>query len=74
MTSQVLRSLEKRELLIRQQKQGDERAKYPELTPIGLDKLKAAMKDVEAVDQEFFSPLQGNLPEFRQSLQILLPG
>lgn len=72
MTSQVLRSLEKKGLLIRQQKQGDERAKYPELTPAGLDKLKGAMKTVESVDQEFFDSLEGNLQEFRKCLQVLL--
>jgi len=72
MTSQVLRGLEKKRLLQRIQKKGDERAKYPQLTPLGLEKLKVAMKDVEATDKKFFGVLGGDTPAFSQHLRLLL--
>lgn len=54
MTSQVLRTLEKKLLVTRVTKDGDERAKYPKLTADGYKKLKLVMHDVETVDAQFF--------------------
>lgn len=72
MTSQVLRHLEKRQLVARIKKTTDERAKYPALTAIGREKLTAAIKDVETVDHAFFALLQNQQTEFRNCLQLLL--
>lgn len=72
MTSQVLRKLEKLNLITRTHKEGDERAKYPSVTPLGLKKLKAAMKDVEAADTLFFGRLEKDTPRFIKDLNALL--
>jgi aminoglycoside 6'-N-acetyltransferase len=71
MTSQVLRELEKKQLITRIQKAGDDRTKYPILTDEGLNKLASSIKDVENVDQEFFGILgnkQNDLIAFMQNL------
>ena len=72
MTSQVLRGLEKKGLIQRIQKEGDERAKYPQVTLSGLAKLKKAMKDVEAVDAQFFGVLGKKTQGFVRNLQMML--
>jgi DNA-binding MarR family transcriptional regulator len=72
MTSQVLRTLEKKKLVERYQKSGDERAKYPRLTDKGLKILKAAIKEVEALDHNFFNNLEIEYELFLVSLQKLL--
>lgn len=72
MTSQVLRGLEKKDLIKRVHKEGDVRAKYPTLTPSGLAKLKVAMKDVEAVDKKFFGVLGQDIQPFIRNLQLML--
>lgn len=72
MTSQVLRGLEKKGLITRTTRATDERAKYPAVTPQGLKTLKGAMKDVEAVDENFFSTLGSSKQNFIENLQRLL--
>ena len=51
MTSQVLRALEKRGLLKRSQKEGDERSKFSELTDAGSAKIQGAAKDLRCEDE-----------------------
>ncbi len=73
MTSQVVRSLEKKELITRIRKEGDERAKYPKLTSRGLEKLKKVMKVVEAADEIFFEPLGNDVKRLVKQFCVLLP-
>jgi DNA-binding MarR family transcriptional regulator len=42
MTSQILRTLQKRGLVLREQIEGDERAKYSSLSPAGKKLVKKA--------------------------------
>lgn len=71
MTSQVIRTLEKKELIMRIQKEGDTRAKYPTVTPHGLKRLQSAMKSVEDIDEKFFGALAKNI-NITQVLSTLL--
>jgi DNA-binding MarR family transcriptional regulator len=72
MTSQVVRGLEAKGLMVRIQKKDDARAKYPQLTPAGLAKLKKAMRDVEAADEAFFAQLGSKSGQFLKCLKLLL--
>lgn len=72
MTSQVLRGLEKKKLLTRSHKKGDDRAKYPSLTLLGIEKLKMASKAVDQVNQNFFSSLKENEASFNTFMKQLL--
>jgi DNA-binding MarR family transcriptional regulator len=54
MTSQVLRKLEQQDLVDRRPHPRDTRARLLALTPQGRERLTAALKDVEAADEEFF--------------------
>jgi len=57
MTSQVLRTLEKKGLIERFQKKGDERAKLLCLTKEGANLVSKAIPIVEEVDKKFFSKI-----------------
>ena len=72
MTSQVLRMLEKKELVVRSRKDGDERAKYPTVTEKGIDLLQGALRDVELVDLNFFKKVSVDSVVFNQQLRALL--
>ncbi len=54
MTSQILRSLEKKGLIARKQRSGDVRSKCPHLTPKGTQLIEKAIPLVEQVDRSFF--------------------
>lgn len=56
-TSQVLRTLEKRTLIIRKKKAGNEKTKYSTLTNLGHEVLKNAISAVEKFDDDFFKIL-----------------
>lgn len=56
MTSQVVRSLEKKGLLIRSEHASDARALRLTTTPKGREIVKKAQKVVDEVDKCFFSP------------------
>lgn len=71
MTSQILRTLEKRELIERIQLDGNERAKYPRLTQAGRDLVAQAVPLVESVDQHFFKKLGSDLSKYIAILQKL---
>jgi DNA-binding MarR family transcriptional regulator len=66
MTSQVLRSLERKRLLIRDPDAVDTRAKQLRVTDAGAKLAAAAIAAVEAADAEFFAPVP-----HRQTLAIL---
>ena len=55
MTSQVLRTLEGKGLIARQDSPTDARTKIVSATPAGSALASKAVRDVEAVDRDFFS-------------------
>lgn len=71
-TSTVLRTLQKKGLVQRQEHLTDTRAKVVALTPSGVALVKQAVVAVEAFDKAFFSVLGGNLPVFNEGLLQLL--
>ncbi len=72
MTSQVLRSLEKRGLVERHPHPRDTRAKYLLLTADGRSKTAEALPKVEMVDQEYFAVLGQQRKDFNQALRTLI--
>lgn len=58
MTSQVLRSLEKKGYIERHRREGDERSKLPRLTGTGAKLVEKAIPLVESVDDDFFGKLR----------------
>ena len=57
MTSQVLRTLERKELIERYQLDGNERSKYSQLTEHGACLIEQAIPLVEEIDRNFFAKL-----------------
>lgn len=71
-TSTVLRTLQKKGLLQRQEHSTDTRAKTVELTPDGIEMAKLAVKIVEKFDHEFFQVLGHDTKMFNKKLNLLL--
>lgn len=71
-TSTVLRTLQKKGFLGRQEHSTDTRAKTVVLTPIGIEVTKIAVKVVEEFDHNFFQQLGNDLSFFNQNLHSLL--
>lgn len=71
MTSQVLRTLEAKGLLQRQDHPRDARARALRATPAGLDLASRANAVVEDVDRAFFAALGDDGPAFTGMLQRL---
>lgn len=71
-TSTVLRTLQKKGLLQRQEHSTDTRAKTVELTPAGVEMAKLAVKTVETFDHEFFQVLGHDTKMFNEKLNLLL--
>jgi DNA-binding MarR family transcriptional regulator len=71
MTSQVLRTLEKRLLVERRSHPTDSRARSLVVTVAGADLANRAVADVEAVDRRFFEPLGTRRSEFTALLASL---
>lgn len=71
-TSTVLRTLQKKGLLRRQEHLTDTRAKTVELTENGIKTAKLAVKAVEIFDGEFFQPLGDKTKDFNKKLNSLL--
>ncbi|WP_175330688.1 MULTISPECIES: MarR family winged helix-turn-helix transcriptional regulator [Candidatus Ichthyocystis] len=72
MTSQVLRNLEKRGLLSRSQKKGDERAKFPKLTEEGTKKIQEATRDLLKTESDFFAPVEKNREDLDEFLRTVI--
>ncbi len=70
MTSQVLRALEKKELIKRVQKKGNEKAKFPLITAKGAKLVEKAIPIVEAIDHAFFSNQTSSCIQIFQKLLI----
>jgi len=71
-TSTVLRSLQEKGLLKRQEHETDTRAKTVSLTDKGIALVNQAVKTVEQYDDEFFSPLAKESKDFNKKLVALL--
>jgi DNA-binding MarR family transcriptional regulator len=67
MTSQILRTLEKKGYIERKMKEGNEKSKFPKVTKLGAKLIEQAIPIVEQVDQQFF----GVLNDTKQCLKIL---
>jgi DNA-binding MarR family transcriptional regulator len=72
MTSQVLRTLEKKGLLERASHPTDTRAKSIRLTAAGQSLLDKALPLVEETDRRFFATLGDNRPHWVELLKSLL--
>ena len=71
-TSTVLRTLQTKGLLQRQEHSTDTRAKTVALTENGKKIIKQAVKTVESFDEQFFSVLGDKTKDFNKKLQSLL--
>jgi DNA-binding MarR family transcriptional regulator len=71
MTSQVLRTLERKGYIERKQREGDERSKLPHLTEKGAQLVEKAIPLVEAVDCDFFGRLKQDTKKCVDILQRL---
>lgn len=71
-TSTVLRTLQTRGLLKRQEHSTDTRAKIVALTDSGIKTVKQAVKTVEQFDNTFFEPLGNKTKDFNRYLLTLL--
>ena len=72
MTSQVVRSLVKKGLVSRVQKEGDERSKFVALTAEGTKLVQVTVKNVEATDSQFFSHLKDKQKSFLECLVTIV--
>ncbi len=72
MVSKVLRTLEDKGFITREEHQTDTRAKTIKLTPNGEIVLQKALLIIESTDVEFFSFLETNLPLFNSNMLKLI--
>src|SRR5690554_4049256 len=68
MVSKVLRTLQDKKFISRQEHETDTRAKIVKLTNDGAKVLQQALTAVENADIEFFSVLESSLPSFNQNM------
>lgn len=71
-TSTVLRTLQTKELIKRQEHSTDTRAKTVVLTETGTKIIKQAIKIVEKFDKDFFSKLKSDITTFNKNILALL--
>ena len=72
MVSKVLRTLEEKKFITRQEHPTDTRAKTIKLTPGGEKVLQKAIISVENVDMDFFNPLGKDLTAFNSTMAALI--
>ncbi|QBD77019.1 MarR family transcriptional regulator [Ktedonosporobacter rubrisoli] len=72
MTSEVVRTLEKKRLIQRAPHPVDTRAKCLSITPQGLEKVKQAIQIVAEVDHNFFASIPEGSEHFAALLRHLL--
>jgi DNA-binding MarR family transcriptional regulator len=72
MVSKVLRTLEEKGFITRQEHQSDTRAKTIKLTNEGETVLQKAIIEVENADLDFFSTLDKNLLSFNSNMAQLI--
>ena len=71
MTSQVLRALERKQLVQRLPHPADGRARTLAVTEAGVALANRAILAVERADRDYFAPLADSLPAFTHSLATL---
>lgn len=71
-TSQIVRTLQKKEFISRQEHKTDTRAKVVKITDKGETCIKKAIVEVEAFDKRFFAKLNEKQSDFNQILQQIL--
>lgn len=74
MVSKVLRTLEGKKFISRQEHQTDTRAKVIKLTDEGAEVLQKALTAVENADIEFFSVIGNNLTLLNENMVNLIEG
>ncbi len=74
MVSKVLRALQVKKMVTRQEHATDTRAKTIKLTPFGIQVFFGAFKVVKKVESDFFKPLGRNKPQFTDQLRIIIKG
>lgn len=74
MTSQVLRTLEKKGYIARHLRPGNERSKFPTVTESGSKLIERAIPLVEEVDRRFFEKLGSETKQCTEMLQKLSIG
>lgn len=74
MVSKVLRTLENKGFISREEHNSDTRAKIISLSESGKDILQKALKVVEETDNNFFSSLQSNENSFKTFMLQLIKG
>ena len=72
MVSKVLRTLEEKNFLTRQEHEMDTRAKTIRLTNIGETVLQKAITKIEKADIDFFSTLDTKLSQFNKNIVQLI--
>lgn len=72
MVSKVLRALQTKNLITRQEHETDTRAKIVKLTPKGKTILQTALTKIENADIDFFSCIDKNIPNLNGYMQTLL--
>jgi len=72
MVSKVLRTLEEKGFITREEHQTDTRAKTIRLTSIGELVLQKAIIEIESADLSFFGPLDVKLPVFNKNMVQLI--
>jgi DNA-binding MarR family transcriptional regulator len=73
-TSTVLRTLQTKGFIGRQEHASDTRAKVVILTPNGISTVKQAIKTVEQFDKDFFSLLGSKQHDFNKQLLKIIQG
>lgn len=68
MVSKVLRTLEEKKFITRQEHKTDTRAKTIQLTQTGIETLQKAIIKVENADIDFFSAIEANLSSFNANM------
>ncbi|MBF4491001.1 MarR family transcriptional regulator [Flavobacterium sp. JLP] len=72
MVSKVLRTLEEKGFVTRQEHETDTRAKTIRLTTVGENVLQKAIVEVENADLDFFAALDENLSSFNSNMVKLI--
>jgi len=72
MVSKVLRTLEEKKFITRQEHETDTRAKTIQLTNAGRETLQQAIIAVENTDKDFFATIEANLLAFNTNMLKLI--
>ena len=72
MVSKVLRTLEEKKFITRQEHETDTRAKTIQLTDAGRETLQKAIIQVENTDKDFFATIEARLSAFNAAMLKLI--